>query len=100
MSVKCELATDGKEALECVKNKFKEFGTTYSLIIMDYNMPIWDGLEASKMIRMFLDKSQVANNCQPFICLATCHHEKIAKFNLDDYGIDYKVLKPMFKKQI
>ena len=35
-----DVATDGIEALESVKRRFRRFGTTYDLIVMDYQMPI------------------------------------------------------------
>jgi len=42
-----DLACDGKEAVE----KFKENPDLYSLILMDVNMPVMDGMEATKAIR-------------------------------------------------
>jgi len=42
-----DLACDGKEAVE----KFKENPSLYSLILMDVQMPVMNGLEATKIIR-------------------------------------------------
>lgn len=49
----CDLAHDGLEGFE----KFEEnLGNPYSLIVMDINMPIMNGIESIKNIRKIDDK--------------------------------------------
>lgn len=72
-----DIADNGHIALDMVSNK------TYDLILMDVQMPEMDGLEATKMIRVCLDK-------QPVILAMTAnvmHGDRIACMNagMDDY---------------
>ena len=51
----CDGANDGEIALEMVKSDIKKYSIlSYDLILMDFNMPVMDGITASKLIREFL----------------------------------------------
>jgi CheY-like chemotaxis protein len=52
MQLKCDIASDGKEAFEMVQQK------EYDLIFMDMQMPVMDGLESTKLIRAFEKDSE------------------------------------------
>jgi CheY-like chemotaxis protein len=52
LGLKCDVASDGKEALEMVQQK------EYDLIFMDMQMPVMDGLESTKLIRAFEKDSE------------------------------------------
>ena len=65
----CDYATDGEEALQYVKTKYEQDGSTYKLIIMDYEMPICNGLDASRKIRDYLAKRTPQAQKQPCIIL-------------------------------
>ena len=49
-----EQATNGMEAVELIKQGYEK-EETYILILMDCNMPIVDGYEATSQIRTFIN---------------------------------------------
>ena len=44
---KCDTAVNGQEAIDKALKKNKKNGSTYKLIIMDLNMPVMDGRQAT-----------------------------------------------------
>ncbi|MFA6290577.1 MAG: response regulator [Victivallales bacterium] len=81
MNIKPDLAQNGAEAVRILE------GQSYDLIIMDIQMPVMDGIEATKIIR---DKnSKVINHDVPIIAM-TAHalkgdREKCIAAGMDDY---------------
>jgi len=71
-------ATDGKQAVELAKAKKPD------IILMDKNMPIMDGLEATRALK----KDESTKNI-PIICLTSSamkgDREKILQAGADDY---------------
>jgi CheY-like chemotaxis protein len=72
-----DVAPDGKEVLEVVSEK------KYDLILMDVQMPLMDGLEATRMLRLCL-------NAQPVIIAMTANamegdREACLAAGMDDY---------------
>ena len=43
----CDTALDGREALNLVKRRFEKYNSTYTLILMDYFMPVCNGFEST-----------------------------------------------------
>jgi len=88
--VVCTIAQNGEEAVTFVKND------TFDLILMDINMPIKNGIEATKEIRTF-------NNDIPIIALTAVEIEE-QKYKIFESGMNDIVLKPYdidkFKKTI
>lgn len=91
MDIKPDIAPNGAEAVRILEGK------NYDLILMDIQMPVMDGLEATKVIR---DKnSKVANHDVPIIAM-TAHalkgdREKCLSAGMDDY-----VSKPVKPKDL
>lgn len=84
---KIEVANNGLEAVE----KYKENHDKFDLIIMDIMMPVMDGLEATRQIRIF---EQQKNFRIPIIALTA------NTFNADrerclSYGMDEYIAKPL-----
>ncbi|MCB4808822.1 response regulator [Tamlana sp. 62-3] len=88
--VNSDLAKNGEEAVNMVKN------SNYDLILMDINMPIKDGIEATKEIRVF-------NKTTPIIALTAVEIES-QKHQIFESGMNDIVLKPydidIFKQTI
>lgn len=68
--IECDQAYNGQLALNMVKSRFEQDGSTYQLILMDYKMPICNGIEATGLIRDYL-KTQAPNLKQPLIICTT-----------------------------
>ena len=49
-----EDATDGQEAFDKIKERYEQDQSTYSLILMDFSMPILNGADSTVMIRRYL----------------------------------------------
>jgi CheY-like chemotaxis protein len=60
-NIEITIANDGREALEVFK-RLSSTGKRVKLILMDCEMPIMDGYEASKKIREFEGASQKSGN--------------------------------------
>ena len=86
------LAGNGQEAIDALGNE------NYDLIFMDIQMPVMDGIEATKIIRD-LEKSRGSANRIPIIAL-TAHAvreyiDACLRAGMDDY-----LIKPVFRKDL
>lgn len=78
--VLCEIAENGEEAIECVENE------KYDLVLMDINMPVKNGIEATQEIRKF-------NKNIPIIALTAVEVEEI-RYRIFDCGMNDIIVKP------
>ena len=76
-----DTASNGQEALELAQEN------DYDAILMDINMPVMNGIEASERIREF-------NTVIPIIALTATDYEKEKENNLTQHGINHFVVKP------
>ena len=82
MGVSIELASNGQEALD----KYRQ--NPYDLILMDLQMPVMDGLESARQIRLFEQES--GNKNHVFIIALTANvnpeiKEECAAAGMDDF---------------
>ncbi|MCT8977588.1 response regulator [Clostridium sp. CX1] len=80
----CDVANNGQEAVEMAQNK------KYDLVLMDIQMPIMDGIQATKLIR----KSEENKDKHIPIIALTAYALKGDREKLIDAGMDDYISKP------
>ncbi|AFY31433.1 ATP-binding protein [Calothrix sp. PCC 7507] len=90
---KADVANNGKEVLEIIKKN------PYDLIFMDCQMPILDGIETTKEIRLWED-NLFASHRRPIVIAMTANAMKEDKKMCLDAGMDDFLSKPVFKEQL
>ena len=94
-----DTAMNGNKAVELVRNLFESAGRTYNLILMDYDMPVLNGIEATKIIRQYM-KDTAPNLPQPFICCITSYNDANLKNEAIKARMNSFAVKPIFKSCI
>lgn len=84
-----DIVKDGQQAVQACKSK------KYDLVLMDIQMPVMDGLEATKMIRKF--ETQNALNPVPIFAL-TANAQMEDLENTENAGFNRHIIKPIQKK--
>jgi CheY-like chemotaxis protein len=87
MGVKCDFASDGKEAYEMYQENL------YHLILMDMEMPVMDGLEASSLIRKF--EKETNQSKRAYIVALTGNEISEKKEECIEAGMDDFMEKPL-----
>jgi signal transduction histidine kinase/CheY-like chemotaxis protein/PAS domain-containing protein len=88
-----DIANNGKEAVETVKNAQPD---EYYAVLMDVQMPVMNGYEAAKEIRMLENKEQ---SCIPIIAMTANAFDEDRK-NAFAAGMNGFVTKPIDVKQL
>jgi len=93
LNIQAETANNGKEALDMFKSKPLDY---YTLITMDLQMPVMDGLTASKKIRAFEDEMKVCRNIPIIVITGNCTEREKDECLREDGQIraDYFYRKP------
>lgn len=90
-------ATDGKEAVEQVLKYSKKRGAAYDLILMDLQMPVMDGFEASAEIQKLIKAGEVKET--PIVALSANNSDKdLEKCN--KVGMKEHILKPLMDQSL
>ncbi|MCP4752363.1 MAG: response regulator, partial [Proteobacteria bacterium] len=89
LSFEVETATGGKQALEMVKEASVEHHD-YNLIIMDWNMPGMDGIEATQRIKKMTYLNRV-----PAILMITAYQKEEVVKSAEEAGMDGFLIKPV-----
>lgn len=87
LGVTCDVVSNGKEAFEMMQQK------QYDLIFMDMQMPVMDGLQATRLIRAFEKESDT--NHRAFIVALTANEISEKKDDCIEAGMDDFMEKPM-----
>ncbi len=83
LGYRADIANNGQEALECL------YRQPYDVVFMDVQMPIMDGLEATKRIRQKWGKTQ------PWIIAMTAHARPSDRQDCLDSGMNDYISKPV-----
>jgi two-component system, sensor histidine kinase len=82
----CTIVNNGKEAVEATQNN------SYDLIFMDLNMPVLDGIEATKIIRG-------QNKLTPIVAI-TAYHDDYYREKTKEVGMNGFIPKPFSRRDI
>ena len=88
---------NGQKAVDLIKQNYDENEnkySSYSLILMDCNMPILDGYEATKQIRSFIHSKGLP---QPVIIAITGHMEDSYIDRANKCGMNEVSPKPIYQ---
>ena len=90
----CDGASNGLIALSMVKDDVKKNNgkLSYSIILMDFNMPVMDGVTCSRKIREFLYEEKIP---QPIIVGVTGHTEVEYALKAIENGVNMVLQKPI-----
>ena len=86
LGITCDIASNGQEAFELYQQK------QYDLILMDMQMPVMDGLEATRKIRFFENES--GRSHRAFIVALTANDIAEKKVSCIEAGMDDFMEKP------
>ena len=73
MNITSNSAINGIEGLEKVRQRAKQTDSMYSLILLDYSMPLMDGPQAATKIR---EELKDAKTPKPFICCLSSYQDQ------------------------
>lgn len=90
-----DIARNGKEAVEKVKISLDE-DKMFSIIFMDINMPVMNGIEATNEIRK-MEKERNKGKTKIFALTAADTEKSLLRTQFSDIGFDKLLGKPLSK---
>ncbi|MBM9500347.1 response regulator [Leptospira sp. 201903071] len=90
-NIPCELAKSGTEAIEKIAS-----GSRYDFILLDYHMPLMDGMETAKIIRQ---KLKVPAEEQPIILLSSASDDSDTIEESQKVEIQEVITKPVYIRE-
>ncbi|MEN9848006.1 MAG: hypothetical protein RL368_746, partial [Pseudomonadota bacterium] len=90
MGYNADIASNGLEALECLERQ------TYDAVLMDVQMPIMDGFEATRQIRL---RWTTPEN-RPYVIAMTAHALRGYREQCIEAGMDDYVTKPIHPEEL
>ncbi len=94
LNIQYQLAEDGKIAYEKILRQ-GETKNPFDIILLDYHMPVMDGLEMAKLL-----KRENKINPPPDIVLLSSNDVNIQRNKLSEYGINRYLIKPIFRNEL
>jgi len=91
-SYNVKTAMNGKEAVESTR-EHEKCGLNFDLILMDCQMPIMDGYEASRTLRKMMTEGEI-KEC-PIIALTANNRDEAHEKMLKDSGMSGHIAKPL-----
>ena len=103
LSASC--ARSGPDALKLVKRRLSRADLKlYSLILLDYSMPVMNGFQCVQEIRELVQKhlnhTLKADDCQPLIYCVTAYRQEGFAQKASEAGFDCTLVKPIFKGKL
>ncbi|MDD2816665.1 MAG: response regulator [Thiotrichaceae bacterium] len=90
MGYNADIASNGLEAIECLERQ------TYDAVLMDVQMPIMDGFEATRQIRL----RWIDPNNRPYVIAMTAHALRGYREQCIEAGMDDYVTKPIHPEEL
>ena len=98
-NLKSDSACNGLEAIQLVESRIENGKPVYDLVLMDYSMPLCNGLKTTECLRSLLKNRQLELK-QPFIALLTAYSDRNYFKRAYEKGVDLCMVKPVFQRNM
>ena len=95
-----DIGTNGHQAYESVKFRLERSLPMYKLILLDYQMPICDGLRSFTKIKDLFKRENIPLKDQPFICCMTESQDFDFVSKTKSVGMENYLVKPVLSENM